>query len=437
LCPFHVILPIVSTTISTSGKPPSNRDDAVAVVRKLREAGHVAYFAGGCVRDLLLGRTPGDYDVATDAPPPRVRKLFANTQAVGAAFGVILVRIGKSTVEVATFRADAEYRDGRHPVAVRFTSAEEDAQRRDFTINGLFLDPLDNDRIIDFVGGREDLAAGLVRAIGKPSERFDEDSLRLLRAVRFAARLGFAIEPATAAAIVAHAPQLKRITPERIAEELRHMLTAPTRAAAWQLLLDRRLTPEIFRFLPSATPPRRGRIPSLFQYISQGAPIPFGLALAAAFVSYHSSEPQTLFAPQSVRGATRAMRQALRISNEESDDFAGTLEGTQLLLTSEPTVVMLKRFLARPTASLTRQLLKALAAADLAPVGRAAELESELYRLAQTDYAPPPLLTGDHLTAMGLTPGPQFKRILDAAYDAQLAGTIQTLEEAMELARKK
>jgi poly(A) polymerase len=435
LRPFRVIFSFVSTVSPSSGKPYSNREDAVAVVRKLREAGHVAYFAGGCVRDLLLGRTPGDYDVVTDAPPPRVRQLFANTQAVGAAFGVILVRIGRSTVEVATFRADGEYRDGRHPTAVRFTSAEEDAKRRDFTINGLFLDPLDGDRIIDFVGGRDDLAAGLVRAIGNPSERFDEDSLRLLRAVRFAARLGFAIEPATAAAIIAHAQQLKRITPERIAEELRHMLMAATRSVAWQLLVDLSVAPEIFRFLPSATPPRSGRIPSLFQHLSPGTPIPFGLALAAAFVSYRPSDPETLFAPQSVRSATRAMRQALRISNEESNDFAGTLEGIQRLLTSEPTEVALKRFLARPTASLTRQLLKALAAANLAPAARAAELESELSRLAQTDFAPPPLLTGDHLTAMGLIPGPQFKRILDAVYDAQLAGTIATHEQAIHLAK--
>src|SRR5688572_4647494 len=223
------------------GGKRSDRGDAVAVVRRLREAGHVAYFAGGCVRDLLLGRQPKDYDVATDAPPARVRKLFANTQAVGAAFGVILVRDGRSTIEVATFRADGAYADGRHPMEVRFTTAEEDAARRDFTINGLFLDPLDGDgdgRVLDFVGGRDDLDAGVIRAIGEPERRFEEDHLRLLRAVRFAARLGFGVESKTAAAIRLHAPQLKRISPERIADELRVMLTPPTRGDAWRLLRD-------------------------------------------------------------------------------------------------------------------------------------------------------------------------------------------------------
>src|SRR4051812_6760839 len=211
------------------GGKQNDRADAAAVVRRLRGAGHVAYFAGGCVRDLLLGRDPKDYDVATDAPPDRVRGLFRRTQAVGQAFGVILVYEGRSQVEVATFRSDGAYLDGRHPTGVRFTTAEEDAQRRDFTINGLFLDPLKDapldDQVIDYVGGRADLRAGIVRAIGDPERRFGEDFLRLLRAPRFAARLGFTIEPNTAAAIRRHAAQLSRISPERVGEELRTMLT--------------------------------------------------------------------------------------------------------------------------------------------------------------------------------------------------------------------
>ena len=156
------------------------------MVRRLREAGHVAYFAGGCVRDLLLGSVPKDYDVATDAPPTAGGELFSNSQAVGAAFGVILVRVRGSQVEVATFRAEAGYNDGRHPSQVHFTTAQEDAKRRDFTINGLFLDPL-TDQVIDYVGGQDDLRARRLRAIGNPSDRFEEDSLRLLRAVRFSA----------------------------------------------------------------------------------------------------------------------------------------------------------------------------------------------------------------------------------------------------------
>src|SRR5438067_13328797 len=165
----------------------------MAVLRGLREAGHVAYFAGGCVRDVLLGLEPKDYDVATDAHPQKVRSLFRSTAAVGQAFGVILVRLGKSVVEVATFRSDGRYVDGRRPEDVRFTTAEEDAKRRDFTINGLFFDPLE-DRVIDYVGGQEDLTARRLRAIGDPWQRFEEDHLRLLRAVRFAARFDLEIE---------------------------------------------------------------------------------------------------------------------------------------------------------------------------------------------------------------------------------------------------
>src|SRR4051794_4528637 len=184
-----------------SVRPPCRREDAEVVLRKLRENGHVAYYAGGCVRDLLLGLEPKDWDVATDAPPPRVRQLFPRTQAVGAKFGVILVRENQSVVEVATFRTDGSYKDGRHPTQVQFTTPEQDAQRRDFTINGLFLDPLDHDRVIDFVGGQDDLKHKILCAIGEPSHRFEEDHLRMLRAVRFAARFGLRIDPATFDAI--------------------------------------------------------------------------------------------------------------------------------------------------------------------------------------------------------------------------------------------
>src|SRR5687768_12609710 len=184
----------------TSEKPSSTRGDALAVVNRLREAGHLAYFAGGCVRDALLGLEPKDYDVATDAPPDRVRELFPRTQAVGAAFGVILVRQGRSQIEVATFRSEGKYLDGRRPENVTFTTAEEDAKRRDFTINGMFYDPV-ADKVIDFVGGRQDAPDRVLRAIGNPDERFAEDHLRLLRAIRFAARFGMTIEPATHDAI--------------------------------------------------------------------------------------------------------------------------------------------------------------------------------------------------------------------------------------------
>jgi len=417
-------------------RPRSDRDDALVVVRRLREAGHVAYFAGGCVRDQLLGLLPKDYDIATDAPPQRVRELFTKTDAVGAAFGVILVRQRKSQIEVATFRTDLEYRDGRRPEGVRFATAEQDAQRRDFTINGLFYDPVD-ERVIDYVGGQADLKAKVLRAIGNPDERFAEDHLRLLRAVRFAARFGLTIEPATDDAIARHARQLARISPERIAEELRAMLTPPTRAAAWAMIRRYALDAVIFRFVRGPAAPAHPEVAAhrapIFECVTPGQPIPFGLALAATAVEHALSRLANLanWPHVSVLQYVKAARQALRISNDESDQMEGTLYGLELLLKhTSPTVAMLKRFLARPTAPLSRALLAALPP-ELA-VHRD-HLERSLPDLEQTDYAPPPLITGDDLTAAGLTPGPLFKRILDAVYDAQLEDRVVTKEQALKL----
>ena len=419
------------------GDPGPAREDALAVVRRLREAGHVAYFAGGCVRDMLLGLPPKDYDVATDAPPDRVRGLFTRTQAVGAAFGVILVKQRKSQVEVATFRTDLEYRDGRRPEGVRFATAEEDAQRRDFTINGLFLDPIEN-RVIDYVGGQEDLKNKVLRAIGDADERFGEDHLRLLRAIRFAARFGLTIDSATDEAIARNAPHLVRISPERIAEELRTMLTAPTRALAWQTMRRYALDGVIFRFLrgptPAAHPGVAGGRPAFFERVSPGTRIPFGLALSAAAVEHLLVRLKDLsdWPDLSVRQTVRAMRQSLRISNEEAEEMEGTLYGVeQLLRDANPRVAALKRFLARPTAPLSRALLAALPS-NLAVYRE--EQEQRLAELEKTDYAPPPLITGDDLTAAGLSPGPLFKRVLDEVYDAQLEGRVAAKEEALRLA---
>jgi tRNA nucleotidyltransferase/poly(A) polymerase len=411
--------------IQPSSKPPCFREDAIAVLKRLRDAGHVAYFAGGCVRDELLGLKPKDYDVATDAPPKRVRELFSNTQAVGAAFGVILVRHGRSVVEVATFRTDGTYLDGRRPSEVTFTTAEEDAKRRDFTINGLFLDPIEN-HVIDYVGGQDDLQEHVLRAIGNANHRFEEDHLRLLRAVRFAARFGLSIEAATAAAIRAHVEQLKRISPERIGDELRAMLTSPTRNVAYRLLREFGLLRIILRFVPHAGEPQ-----GLFEFLSDGT-IPFGLALAALVLDVHHGTPLTT--PQ-IRKASAAMRQALKISNEEVDQFEGSLAFATLLEDAEPSVAAMKRFLARPTSSLARSLM-----AGLARSGMLRErIDDRLRRLSEiekTGVAPAPLLTGDDLVAAGWKPGPVFKRVLDQVYDAQLEDRITTREQAMQLARQ-
>ncbi len=326
-----------------------------------------------CLRDTLLGQKPKDFDVATDAPPQRVRELFGNTQAVGAAFGVILVRIRRSQIEVATFRHDGKYLDGRRPSEVQFTTAEEDAKRRDFTINGLFLDPLKpgtpDEQVIDYVGGRDDLRRRIVRAIGEPERRFEEDHLRLLRAVRFASRLGFDVEPRTEEAIRNHADQLARISPERAGEELRVMLTPPTRVRAWVLLGQYGLKNVIFRFLdiPGLIADQMNGRDRIFDCLAPGRPVPFGLSLAAAALEHawwrlpSSSDIRPLLERPIVLRMTRALRQSLKISNDESEEMQQTLEGLVPMLRDDPPAVCtVKRFLARPTAPLARELLAAL-----------------------------------------------------------------------------
>jgi poly(A) polymerase len=405
------------------------RDDALAVLRRLRKAGYTAYFAGGCVRDLLLKLEPKDYDVATDAPPGKVRELFSNTQAVGAAFGVILVRQRSSVIEVATFRSDGEYSDGRRPESVRFSTPEEDARRRDFTINGLFLDPISGD-VIDYVGGQEDLKNRVMRAIGDPNHRFEEDHLRMLRAVRFAARFGLTIDDQTAAAIRAHAAQIKRISPERIADELRKMLMARTRANAWRLLKELDLVREVFRLLTVRE--------SGLKLIAAlpDTEITVGLALAAAVLQMQitGADAREFVSKSAITQYARALRQLLKLSNEELDDFAGTLAGLGVLIADDPpTLARKKRFLATPTAENSMILLRALA--ELTVHRDCAQtLLPELAALRSTVFAPAPFITGDDLTTAGLQPGPLFKRILDETYDAQLEGRIMTKEEAMKFA---
>jgi poly(A) polymerase len=429
----------VDDSLPVTSKPLCRREDALAVLTRLRENGHVAYFAGGCVRDELLGLTPKDFDIATDAPPNRVRQLFSNTQAVGAAFGVILVRHKKSVVEVATFRTDGKYLDGRRPEAVTFTTAEEDAKRRDFTINGMFLDPIEN-KVIDYVGGQEDLRSKVLRAIGDPNHRFEEDHLRLLRAIRFAARFGLEIEEVTATAITTNGPHLARISPERIADELRLALTAPTRVRAWEMMERFGLDTVVFRFwqLPWKTPHpevRGGRSGILLPRVSPGERVQFGVALAAATLEYAAQRLPHLGDWQSipVRTIVRALRQSLRLSNDEVDAMEGTLYGVeQLLKTVSPIEAQLKRFLARPTAAASRAILAALPPEWESE--RRAELSSRLAELEKTDFAPTPLINGDDLTDAGLMPGPKFKVALDQTYDAQLEGRITTRKEALEMA---
>lgn len=424
-----------STTAPATSKPPCRREDALAVLTRLRDAGHVAYFAGGCVRDELLGLHPADWDVATDAPPARVRALFPRTQAVGAAFGVILVREHQSTVEVATFRTDGGYADGRRPESVVFTTAEEDAKRRDFTINGLFLDPIAG-RVIDFVGGQVDLRTRTLRAIGDADARFNEDHLRLLRAVRFAARFGLNYDPATRGAVVAHASRLARIAPERIADELRRMLVVPgIRQRAWADLRSLGLADVIFRQLPArANDPTR----EIFASLDSPAPIPFGLALASTAIELQIGtgvqDLRRLLEPAKLANTIRALRQSLRISNDEAELAYGALDFGPLLQDVRPSVAMLKRFLARPSSDASRALMLVLERLGL-HADRLGWLREQFAIHDSTDVAPTPLLSGDDLIGLGWAPGRRFKRVLDEVYDAQLEHRVNTHDEAIALAQ--
>jgi tRNA nucleotidyltransferase/poly(A) polymerase len=411
----------------------STFEDAARVVAELRAGGHVAYLAGGCVRDRLLGLVAADQDVATDAPPERVQQLFRRTQAVGAVFGVVLVHVGRSVVEVATFRADGKYEDGRRPGSVRFTDAREDARRRDFTINAMFYDPV-ADEVIDYVGGREDLKSRVLRAVGVAQERFEEDQLRLLRAVRFAARFGLTIEADTAAAIRRCAAKLPRIAPERIADELRRMWTATTRQRAIELLRELHLSQQVFRLI-DAPEVGGGKI---FGHVAPGEAISFGLALAGAILDEQHEAGMDLrvrMCEVEVGKSVGAMRKTLRLSNDETQRCQDVLLWAGVMLADAvPTVARMKRMLATEASGDVRRMLAGLRAAGLF-TERVGWLEKELARLEATECAPAAFVNGDDLAGMGLAPGPRYKQVLAEVYDAQLEGRVGTREEGLEMAR--
>ncbi len=406
------------------------RDFAADVVRQLREANFVALFAGGCVRDLLLGRAAKDYDVATTATPDEVRRLFGHrrTLAVGASFGVIIVLGPPQSglqVEVATFRREGDYSDGRRPDHVEFCSPEEDARRRDFTINGMFYDPVDS-RVLDYVGGEQDLGAGVIRAIGEPHDRMREDKLRMLRAVRFAATLDFQIDQATFAAVQEMAQQLTVVSAERIAQELKKMLVDVHRRRAMKLCLEAGLSDV---FVPELTLSRgeeadRG-LENALQLLHILQEPSFELALAALLHSL-PAEP-----------AVRDICQRLKLSNDERDRITW-LVAHQGDLRDAPafSLAKLKRALSHPFhADLLRLFHGKLlvAGADPRP---ALFCEEYLARTPPEVINPPLLLTGDDLILSGLKPGPHFKDILDRVRDAQLNGAIASKAEALALAQE-
>ena len=433
----------------SSIQPAAARKFAIDVVRRLRDAGFQSLWAGGCVRDQLLGLKPKDYDVATNATPEQVRELFGyrKTLAIGAAFGVVSVMGPKAAghVEVATFRRDAAYSDGRHPDSVEFSTAEQDAQRRDFTINGLFLDPLEN-RVIDYVGGQEDLSRRLVRAIGDARQRFGEDKLRMLRAVRFTATFGFDLDEATLIAIREQADDLVIVSAERVAAEMRRMLAHPSRAVAVDLL-DRAnlltiVLPEaggIDRSGETLTGSKWRPWPRTLRTL-QALKVPDFIAAFALLVREMqplNPEDHSKTLDDSDLGSLRvvdAVSDRWRLANEERLG-AKRLLADQMVLREALKVPwpQLQRILITPDIERRLAYLEAFESA-LEGETTATDYCRERLRLPPEWLNPPPLVTGDDLKSAGLKAGPAFKSILEAVRDAQLTGQISTKAEALELA---
>jgi poly(A) polymerase len=425
------------------------RDLALSIVERLRAHGHAAYLAGGCVRDLLLGREPKDYDVATDARPARIGEVFPDALPVGAQFGVMLVHREGLQVEVATFRSDHAYLDGRRPSSVTFTSsAEQDARRRDFTINGLFLDPL-TDQILDYVGGRDDLAAGIIRAIGDPAERFAEDYLRLVRAVRFAARLGFEIEPGTLAAIRTQAPAITQVAVERVREELVRILTEGGARRGLELLdwtgLLMQILPEISAMKGVAQPPEfhpEGDvwIHTLLMLEMLRNPSP---TLALGVLLHDVGKPPTFHVAERIRfdghveiGArmAAAICGRLRFSRRDAERIVALVEN-HLRFKDAPRMKQstLKRFLRLEGFEEHLELHRLDCLSSHRNLENYEFVRQAWTTLPQEAIQPAPLLTGRDLIAAGYTPGPVFRRMLQAVEDAQLENRIKTRSEALEL----
>jgi tRNA nucleotidyltransferase/poly(A) polymerase len=429
----------------------TEREFAVGVVRRLREAGHQALWAGGCVRDELLGLVPKDYDVATDATPEQVRRLFRRTVAVGAAFGVIEVLGPRPlSVEVATFRSDVSYSDGRHPDRVVFSSPREDAERRDFTINGMFFDPIE-DRLIDYVGGQGDLQARVLRAIGDPERRFTEDKLRMLRGARLATRFNLTIDPATADAIRAMAGQITVVSAERIAVELHKLLVDPQRARGvilmYELGLMEVVLPELLpmKGLPQGLPsaPAGDLWDHVLAVLDRlGGSASFPLAFAALLhdvgkprVVARTAERYTFYHHEHVgRRIAAEICLRLKLSNEERERVEWLVEKHQYLAEArQMRPAKLKPVLIHPGIEELLRLHEADALASGHSLDHVTYCRRLLAELAPEELNPPPLLTGDDLKQHGLTPGPQFKRLLDAVREAQLDGTVTTKEQALAL----
>ena len=414
-------------------------------MEKLRLHGHEAFFAGGWVRDFLLRRKPKDIDIATSALPDEVRRLFPNARPIGAQFGVVQVPIYGHTYEVATFRSDDAYLDGRRPSSVTFSGPEQDALRRDFTVNGLFFDPL-ADRLIDYVHGRNDIQRRLIRTIGNPGERFAEDKLRMLRAIRLACDLGFTIVPETWKAIQSLAPEILQVSWERIRDELTRILTGPAPALGLDLLRDsgllRQLLPEVEAMCgishsdkESATDVYSQTRAAITLLRKPGAALAFGTLLhdvgKAAIWEQDAAEPIDRHAEVGARIAEDICRR-LKMSNEDTNRVADLVRAhVYFSKVMEMRESALKRFLRKPGFSDHLELYRVNC------LSSRRDLEIHAYILQKLEEYRDQLnagllISGDDLIRMGYSPGPAFREILQTVEDLQLEGTVRTREEALE-----
>lgn len=429
------------------------------IVVKLQAAGYEAFFVGGCVRDFLRGVEPGDYDIVTSARPGDVQRLFPHTVPVGAQFGVVLVVEGGRGYEVATCRTEDGYDDGRHPSQVQFATAREDVQRRDFTVNGLLLDPVTGD-VIDLVGGRKDLARRIIRTIGDPEQRFAEDRLRMLRAVRFAAALGFEIDPPAFAAVRRHAAAIGQISVERVRDELNKMLTAAGAGRGLELLDESGLLAEI---LPEVTALKGVEQPEQFhpegdvwQHVlkmlehlpvaADGAPA--DPCLSWAVLLHDIGKPSTRFADcagihfyghvRKGEEMAAAILQRLKCSRAQTETILSLIRGHMMFMhVRDMRPGRLKRFLRQPDFDLHLELHRMDCLGSHGMLDNYTFCKEKLTEISAGELHPPPLLTGDDLIARGYAPGPLFKEMLHAVEEAQLNGEIRTKEEAEQFVGKR
>jgi len=427
------------------------REAALQACRTLHSAGHRALFAGGCVRDELLGKAPQDYDVATSAKPDEVERLFKRVITVGKAFGVQIVQFGDIQIEVATFRWDGPYLDGRRPVSVEFRDEQQDALRRDFTVNALFCDPIKNE-VLDYVGGREDLAKQVVRAVGVPRDRFMEDHLRLLRCVRFAAKLDFTIDPETFAALKELAHLITKTSPERVRDELLRVLTQP-HAHRGFILLDEsgllpHILPEISAMKGVEQPPEYHPEGDVFVHTMKMLEMmdTTSPTLALGVLLHDVGKPRTQTFEDRIRfnghekvGAemTAEICARLRLSNADTERVTWLVgQHMRVSAVKEMRESKLKRLIREDGFSELLELFRIDCASSHRRMDTYEWLRDRAASLPLDQVRPTPLLTGDDLIQLGYAPGPLFTEILRTVEDLQLEGTLSSRDAAIEHARK-